>query len=130
MFALPKTVYFGTWDRFEDIAGDFQLELDSPEMIAINRVLYARYSEYYGYGSDYEMWAEVLYIGHDGLLYEVHGSHCSCYGLEGQWEPDLVTAADVLTTVRYDDENNKYNAEERAAMLAGLVAYQPGILSA
>lgn len=22
-----------------------------------------------------------------GKLYEVEGSHCSCYGLEGQWEP-------------------------------------------
>lgn len=21
-------------------------------------------------------------------LYEVHGSHCSCYGLEGQWSPE------------------------------------------
>lgn len=24
----------------------------------------------------------------DGKLYEVNGSHCSCYGLEGQWEPE------------------------------------------
>jgi len=22
-----------------------------------------------------------------GVWYEVDGSHCSCYGLEGQWEP-------------------------------------------
>ena len=26
----------------------------------------------------------------NGELYEVNGSHCSCYGLEGQWEPDRV----------------------------------------
>lgn len=25
----------------------------------------------------------------DGLLYEVHGSHCSCYGLERQFQPEL-----------------------------------------
>ena len=24
----------------------------------------------------------------DGKLYEVNGSHCSCYGLEGQWLPE------------------------------------------
>ncbi|ALA47928.1 putative integrase [Brevibacillus phage Sundance] len=24
----------------------------------------------------------------DGKLYEVNGSHCSCFGLEGQWKPD------------------------------------------
>ena len=23
----------------------------------------------------------------DGVLYENYGGHCSCYGLEGQWEP-------------------------------------------
>ena len=26
-----------------------------------------------------------------GQLYEVNGSHCSCYGLEGQWEPEETT---------------------------------------
>ena len=24
----------------------------------------------------------------DGKLFEVNGSHCSCYGLEGQFEPE------------------------------------------
>ncbi len=24
----------------------------------------------------------------DGKLYEVYGSHCSCYGLEDQWSPE------------------------------------------
>ena len=27
----------------------------------------------------------------DGKLYEVNGSHCSCYALEGQWEPEETT---------------------------------------
>ena len=27
----------------------------------------------------------------EGILYEVNGSHCSCYGLEGQWEPSITT---------------------------------------
>lgn len=31
--------------------------------------------------------AFVLYV-ENGRLYEVHGSHCSCYGLEDQWEPE------------------------------------------
>lgn len=25
------------------------------------------------------------------MLYEVNGSHCSCYGLEGQWEEEETT---------------------------------------
>lgn len=28
-----------------------------------------------------------------GQLYEVEGSHCSCYGLEGQWKPGVTTWA-------------------------------------
>lgn len=38
----------------------------------------------------YEGRATVVFIL-DNKLYEVHGSHCSCYGLEGQWAPELTT---------------------------------------
>lgn len=27
----------------------------------------------------------------NGKLFEVNGSHCSCHGLEGQWEPEETT---------------------------------------
>lgn len=47
-----------------------------------NEILYAGY-EY----QDYSGSAFVLYE-RDGKLYEVNGSHCSCYGLEGQWRPE------------------------------------------
>ena len=38
----------------------------------------------YGQGG-YEGDAWVLFE-EDGKLFEVNGGHCSCYGLEGQWE--------------------------------------------
>jgi hypothetical protein len=42
------------------------------------------------YGCDnYEGEAFVLFEK-EGKLYEVNGSHCSCYGLEDQWEPEEV----------------------------------------
>lgn len=31
----------------------------------------------------------------DGKLYEVNGSHCSCYGLEGQWRPEETDIASL-----------------------------------
>jgi len=43
----------------------------------------------YGY-EDYSGGAFVLFE-RDGKLYEVHGSHCSCFGLEGQFEPEETT---------------------------------------
>lgn len=43
------------------------------------------------YGTpSYEGYAFVLFK-RDGKLWEVNGSHCSCYGLEGQWEPEETT---------------------------------------
>lgn len=48
------------------------------------RILFAFYSY-----EDYTGKAFVLFEN-DGKLYEVHGSHCSCFGLEGQWEPEEV----------------------------------------
>lgn len=38
----------------------------------------------------YDAWAFILYKK-DGVLYEVNGSHCSCHGLENQWEPEETT---------------------------------------
>lgn len=31
----------------------------------------------------------------DGKLYEVNASHCSCYGLEGQWDPEETSTAEL-----------------------------------
>jgi len=44
------------------------------------------YLAWYGAG-DYCGCSFVLF-SHNGQLYEVNASHCSCYGLEGQWDPE------------------------------------------
>lgn len=44
------------------------------------------YLAWYGYG-DCSGSSLVIYEK-DGQLYEVNGSHCSCNGLEGCWEPE------------------------------------------
>ena len=41
---------------------------------------------WYGCG-DYNGCSWIIYE-YKGKLYEVNGSHCSCYGLEGQWDPE------------------------------------------
>lgn len=50
----------------------------------------------YGYYSyeDYSGEAFVLFEK-GGKLYEVNGSHCSCYGLEGQWQPEETLIAAI-----------------------------------
>uniref|UniRef100_A0AB39CCS6 Integrase n=1 Tax=Pseudomonas phage RVTF4 TaxID=3236931 RepID=A0AB39CCS6_9VIRU len=47
---------------------------------------------------DYSGSSYVLYYK-DGKYFEVHGSHCSCYGLEDQWEPEEVTITQLMEMV-------------------------------
>jgi hypothetical protein len=56
---------------------------------------------WYGYG-DYDGSAFVLFE-RDGKLYEVNGGHCSCYGLEGQWDPEEVTMSELERRITKGD---------------------------
>ena len=65
----------------------------------------------------YEGYAFVL-MEKDGQLYEVNGSHCSCYGLEGQW--DIEETCEEALKIRQDSEY-KYGAfAEASDMLTSL----------
>ena len=49
----------------------------------------------------------------DGVLYENHGSHCSCYGFEGQWSPEetklqyLKSPLFTFSIDEYDDQDKE-----------------------
>lgn len=72
-------VYHGYWNNKKDLEKNFEIEL-SNELI-----LFAAY-EIDGYDGR----ATVIFM-QDGKLYEVNGSHCSCFGLENQWDPEETT---------------------------------------
>ncbi len=65
----------GRWDD------DYKF-IPDPNFPTDEEILFASYG-----GGPYEGDAHVIYEK-DGKLYEAHGSHCSCYGLEGQWSPE------------------------------------------
>jgi hypothetical protein len=54
-----------------------------------NKIIFASYGQ-----ANYSGDAWVLFEN-DGKLYEVNGGHCSCYGLEGQWNPEEVSLAEL-----------------------------------
>lgn len=80
-------IYLNLFNNNEDIEREFRIKLD-PDM----NILLAFY-EYEDYSGD----AFVLFE-QNGKLYEVHGSHCSCFGLSEesyaddepstQWKPE------------------------------------------
>lgn len=66
-------------DRWIEKKNQMKVHLENWKDI---NILFAVYT-YIEYAGD----AFVLFE-QNGKLYEVNGSHCSCYGLEGQWEPE------------------------------------------
>jgi hypothetical protein len=69
-------VYLGDFKDKQDVFNQFDC---APNGV---RILLAWYC-----CANYEGSAFVLFMK-DNKLYEVNGSHCSCYGLEGQWKPE------------------------------------------
>jgi len=79
-----KSYYLNDWaeSKLEGLKKDF--EINDTDLEGVNIVLAS-------YGNEgYDGSAEVLFEK-DDKLYMVGGGHCSCYGLEGQWEPQETT---------------------------------------
>lgn len=82
-------IYSGSFGSLDEVIHAFSLESSDLDGVEI---LYAEYERDDG---GYEGYAFVLFKK-DGLLYEVNASHCSCNGLEEQWQPSLTTVDALL----------------------------------
>ncbi len=85
---MSVNAFLNNFDCQRDVESNYSLEegtLDGCQFIVADYT-YENYS-----GSSF-----VLYVGNDGKLYENHGSHCSCYGLEGQWSPEETNVEELL----------------------------------
>lgn len=81
-------MYYGLFEKREDICKEFNISSFD------GVVLHAQY-EY----EEYDGHAIVIFA-HDGKFYYTEGAHCSCYGLEGQWEPEEMTAEALTHMLR------------------------------
>ena len=71
-----KRMYFGGFDSWDSVCKNFVIEMPEPQLV------------FASYGIDcYAGNANVIYGDDPDHLFHVDGSHCSCFGLEGQWEP-------------------------------------------
>lgn len=109
-----KPVTFGNWDGEtqkevrRELADAFQAEI--PDDIT---VIFAAYT-YESYSGD----ALVLFE-QNGKLYEVHGGHCSCDGLEGQWPTELEETDIAALSHRFfigGDNDREWSKEYQAAV--------------
>lgn len=81
--------YYGDFQGAEEVNGCFTKgywgrgdALPNPLLVTDDEIIFAAYDI-----GDYQGHALVIFE-RDGKLYEVNGSHCSCMGLEGQWQPE------------------------------------------
>jgi hypothetical protein len=73
---------FSSW---EDVQREYAMSEEEPHEIFMMNYTY----------ECYEGWSIVVYRrGHK--YYTVHGSHCSCYGLEDQWDPEEYESKELL----------------------------------
>jgi len=86
---MTNRVYWGAFESIEDVNREFANTFPQEPYA---EMLFAVYNQG-GYDGD----AFVLFR-QNGILYEVNASHCSCYGLEGQWRPEETTAKSLLLT--------------------------------
>jgi len=86
-------LYLNDWvgEGIEGLMRDYSI--DPQDLEGVNIIL-ADYSY-----QDYEGNSFVLFEK-AGKLYEVNGGHCSCYGLEGQWEPEEVLLEELLNRAK------------------------------
>lgn len=59
-------------------------------------------------------------VERDGMLYEVNGGHCSCYGLEDQWDPEK-TSVEALKHRMKNGNLGYYFSGEYAKKLDGVL---------
>lgn len=107
--------YFENFKDVADVIDAFCAPLDA---VADAEIVYA----YYGDG-DYCGSATVLFQ-RDGKLYEVSGSHCSCNGLEGLWEPKEVSWDQLAMRDPFYFEDDK-DGNAKAALLALIAQHVP-----
>lgn len=104
--------YFGIFESRADIQKQFQ-ENDNTKLFPTeDEILFAVYDY-----EDYSGSAQVVFT-RDGKLYEVQGGHCSCNGLEEQWEPSEVTAESL--EMRWSREHSSEAKEAFAAVAMAL----------
>lgn len=97
--------YFGAFYNHDDVYTNYGKPDNFP---TDDQIIYADYDN-----EDYSGYSHVLFV-RDGKLYEVNGSHCSCYGLEDEWRPEETSAEAVKGYTNF-------NENKRAALeLAGL----------
>lgn len=128
---LKKPVFisgFGNNGTPQDVYGEFNYNgwnEPAPIIPKTLKILYAEYT-YEDYSGD----AYVLGFDKEkNQFFEVHGSHCSCYGLEDQCEPEYYENVDLLQCCIQKRFHERYEYSRYANSSEGLEVWLFGEIS-
>jgi hypothetical protein len=102
-------MFYKEWSEsgIEGMMSDFRICEKDLEGVTI---IHAYYNDD---GENYCGDAYVLFAKGD-KYYEVHGSHCSCMGLEDQWEPEECTYEELTAMLKRRDTDTDLIEDLRA----------------
>ena len=106
---------YETEAEYGDIVADFDGSLPDGA-----KVIYSEY-EIDGYDG-----SAVVIFEHENKLYEVTGGHCSCYGLEGQWNPEEMSVESFLRIYKHRIQNEILTGTDSEAIVKRIKAYLNG----
>lgn len=112
MNTVSDTPYFNDFTSWADVTREFHVDVPEPE-----EVLCADYEI-----DGYEGSAQVIYR-HGDRVFEVVGGHCSCHGLENQWEPEEYDLATALAAFKKRPEYRHNAALKRAIARLSLLVH-------
>lgn len=107
-------MYFGNWSGIEGMMADFNIGNDELKDAKVIAAVY-NYEDYDG--------SAMVVFRRDGKLYEVHGGHCSCNGLEDSWSPEETTYEALMDRLdkTKDNQIERFGSEFEMALRKGLV---------
>lgn len=103
----------GGWAKVQE---DFACGFPEPEIVVLAAYVYEDYSG--------DAW--VVYFD-KGRFFEVHGGHCSCYGLERQWDSISYEPADFVEVLKRRTSAYGLQGEMRLDVLVEVEAILAGI---
>lgn len=106
LLALEDFANMGTAEVREKITADFETTLPA------NLEVLIAYMSVGSWGCDSSAWFLLRERGTQNL-FEVSGSHCSCYGFEDQWKPEPTTR-EYLKSDKFSFSCGGYDDNENA----------------
>jgi hypothetical protein len=93
--------YLNNFKNADEVIAAYEI---SPDALKDAEILLAWYGDGC-YSGD-----SVVVFRRNGKLYEVNGSHCSCHGLEGQWQPEETSPQALLKRKSYGSAEGENEA--------------------